>query len=398
MLRLGVYAVSAGVLLLGLASCGEGPQTEAPEIIRPVKTFKVLTPEASGKRSFPARIESQRRAEVSFRVPGTIVELPVKEGEAIEQGETIAQLDPTDFKLVVQEREAELFRAKRDFERIKPLAERGFSTVREKDRREYNLKSAQASLDMAKQDLAYTTLKAPFKGRIAKRLVENFEEVQAKEVIVEFRDLKALEVKFDIPEQVMLLVKEASAELEETRIEPDVFVFFDAAPNNEYGLEFKEVAASADPATRTFEATYIMPTPEDINVLPGMTANVVIDLTKYIRAANVTFIPSEAVMSTNDLKPHVWVVNPESKLLEKRDIKVGDLRGSQIAVTEGLEPGDRIVIAGVPFLIEGMKVSLMSSREQAVERPEDVTIRKAAEQDARSSQAPAVSGEDEKPD
>ncbi len=159
-------------------------------------------------------------------MPGTIVDLPVKEGEAIEQGEMIAQLDPTDFKLVVQEREAELFRARRDFERIEPLAERGFSTVREKDRREYNLKSAQASLDMAKQDLAYTTLTAPFKGRIAKRLVENFEEVQAKEVIVELRDLQALEVKFDVPEQIMLLVKEASAELEETRIEPDVFVFF----------------------------------------------------------------------------------------------------------------------------------------------------------------------------
>ncbi len=174
--------------------------------------------------------------------------------------------------------------------------------------------------------------------------------------------------------------------------------FFDAAPNNKYALEFKEVTASADSATRTFEATYIMPTPEDINVLPGMTANVVIDLTKYIRAAKVTFIPSEAVVSTNDLKPHVWIVNADSQTLEKRDIKVGDLRGSQIAVTEGLEPGDRIVTAGVPFLVEGMKVSVMSMPEQAVERPEDVSIRKAAEQDARSSQTPAASAEKEKPD
>ncbi|KZL17874.1 putative efflux pump periplasmic linker TtgA precursor [Pseudovibrio axinellae] len=398
MLRLHSYIVSAGVLLLGLASCGEAPHTSAPEVVRPVKTFEVLTPESGGKRSFPARIESQRRAEVSFRVPGTIVELPVKEGEAIEKGETIAQLDSTDFELVVQEREAELFRADRDFERIKPLAERGFSTVREKDRREYNLKSAKASLDMAKQDLAYTTLKAPFDGRIAKRLVENYEEVQAKEVIIELRDLKALEVKFDVPEQIMLLVREASEELKETRIEPDVIVFFDAAPNNRYALEFKEVAATADPATRTFEATYIMPTPDDINVLPGMTANVVIDLTKYIRAANVTFIPSEAVMSTNDLEPHVWIVNAESRALEKRHIKVGDLRGNQIAVTDGLEPGDRIVTAGVPFLVEGMKVSLMSTQEQAEERPEDVSIRKSAEEKAQSSQTPAAGGEDEKPE
>lgn len=378
-------------LLLGvpvlLLACGEEQEQAAPEVVRPVKTMVIPAPESGGIRTFPARIESQRRAEVSFRVPGKLKELPVKEGALVEQDQMIAQLDPTDYQLVVDEREATLFRAQRDFERAKPLAEKGYVTKRELDRREADMKSAKASLQLAKQDLTYTTLKAPFKGRIAKRLVQNFEEVQAKQAIVELRDLQALEVKFQVPEQIMLRVTEAAQERGEKKAEPAIHVSFDAAPGKKFDLIFKEVAARADPATRTFEATYTMLTPKDITVLPGMTANVTIDLTRYLGSSDVIYLPVETITATNELGGSVWVVNQESMTLSARKVKVGPLRGTQISIREGLKPGERIVTAGVPFLYEGMKVSLMATPEQAKEREDDAKIRRESEKRIEESRA-----------
>ena len=73
--------------------------------------------------------------------------------------------------------------------------------------------------------------------------------------------------------------------------------------------------------------------------------------------------------------------------LSAREVKVGPLRGEQISIREGLKPGERIVIAGVPFLFEGMKVSLMAAPEQAKEREDDAKIRWTAEQGIEGSPA-----------
>lgn len=366
---------------LVLTACGQEQETSAPPIVRPVKTMLIPSFETSGIRSFPARIESTRRAEVSFRVPGTVNELPVKEGERVEKGQVIAKLDATDYKLAVDDRQAEFSRAERDFERAKPLAEKGFVTLRERDRREAEMKSARAALTKAQKDLDYTTLKAPFSGEISNRLVQNFEEVQAKQPIVELRDISALEVKLDVPEQIVLRVVDKA---EREQAEPDVWAHFDAAPEKKYKLTFREFSTKADPATRTFEATYSLEAPSDITILPGMTANVTVDVSQLFDSKPVIYIPVEAIVSSNELSPRAWVVDETNMTVVPKDVKVGSLRGNSITVTEGLKPGDRVVVAGVPFLYEGMKVTVMPTQEQAEEREEDAQIRRQAEKQIKA--------------
>lgn len=386
-----LHAAPRSAILLALpallTACGDDGQQAAAPTVRPVKTVVIPAPESGGIRTFPARIESQRRAELAFRVPGKLMELPIKEGDPVEQDQVIARLDPTDYRLVVEEREATLFKAQRDLERAKPLAEKGFVTKRELDRREANLKSARASVDQAKQELDYTTLRAPFAGRISKRLVQNFEEVQAKQTVVELRDLEALEVKFDVPEQIMLRVREAQAKQGDARRDLRIFASFDAAPEKRFDLAFKEAATTADPATRTFEATYTMKTPKELTVLPGMTANVTVDLTKYMDVSDVIYVPVEAVTATNELGGKVWLVDEKTMTLSARDVTVGTLRGGEIAIKNGLKPGERIVVAGVPFLADGMKVSLMVTPEQAREREDDAEIRRASEKSLERAKA-----------
>lgn len=363
-----------------LTACSGEEETAPPDVVRPVKTLLIPDFESSGMRSFPGRIESTRRAEVSFRVPGTINELPIKEGERVEQGQVIAKLDDTDYKLAVDDRQAEFFRANKDFERAVPLAEKGFVTLKERDRREADMKRARAALRKAQKDLDYTTLKAPFKGEISNRLVQNFEEVQAKQPIVELRDVAALEVKFDVPEQIMLRITQE----EGASADPDVYAHFDAAPENKYKLVFREIATKADPATRTFEATYSLEAPSEITVLPGMTANVTVDLSQYLDAEAVIYVPVEAIVSSNELAGRAWIVDEQNMTVAAKPVKVGTLRGNSVAITEGLQPGDRIVVAGVPFLVDGMKVTLMPTPEQAEEREDDATTRRAAEKQIKN--------------
>lgn len=365
-----------GSILAILTGCGSEEVAGPAEPARPVKTIVIPKAETNGIRRFPARIESTRRAKVSFRVPGKLKELPVTEGQRLKQGDTIATLDPTDYKLAVDDRQADHIRTKKDYERAVPLARDGIVTRREFDRREAEMKRTLAALRQAEKDLEYTVLKAPFAGEVSNRLVQNFEEVQAKQPIIELRDILALEVKFDVPEQIMIRVAQES---ETADADPEVFVSFDAAPEKKYKLAYREVATKADSATRTFEATYTLRAPTDLAILPGMSANVTVDLSKYITTESVIYVPVEAVTSTKELKGKVWVVDEEAMTVAPRSVEVGKLTGNSIAVVSGLRPGDRVVVAGVPFLVEGMKVTLMSTPEQAVERTDDAKLRRDAE-------------------
>jgi len=101
-----------------------------------------------------------------------------------------------------------------------------------------------------------------------------------------------------------------------------------------------------------------------------MTANVTLDLSAIADSDEQVFtVPVSAVVGDYKLDPRVWVVDQESMTVKPRSVKVGRMWADNIQVSEGLEPGDRLVTAGVPFLVEGMKVTLLPNLEQAEPRP-----------------------------
>jgi len=99
-------------------------------------------------------------------------------------------------------------------------------------------------------------------------------------------------------------------------------------------------------------------------------------------------VPVDAIVGSNDLSARVWVVDEATMTVAPQPVEVGAMRTGLIAITGGLEPGDRIVIAGVPFLVEGQEVTLAPAVEQATERLDDVEIRRAAEKEV-SERPPA---------
>jgi multidrug efflux pump subunit AcrA (membrane-fusion protein) len=104
-----------------------------------------------------------------------------------------------------------------------------------------------------------------------------------------------------------------------------------------------------------------MKAPADVNILPGMTANLVVKQAKYA-ATGGFMLPVNAVAVDADGKFYVWVVDDASMQVHKKIVEVGEMHGDSVQVKGGVEPGERVVIAGVPYLEEGMKVRLFGNQ------------------------------------
>jgi RND family efflux transporter MFP subunit len=214
--------------------------------------------------------------------------------------------------------------------------------------REAEVRGLEGRVVEASIQLADCVLRAPYDGVIARRFVEEGQNVQAKEPIVRFQDLEEIEIQVDVPEAVMVTdirtadVVQLVAELS-------------GAPGVQFPVRIREVAQVADPTTQTFNVRVAMQSPKEVQVLPGMTATV----TASYRRANVLgdriLVPISAVLRESDGKSVAWVIGAD-QTVARRTVKIGEATGGEIEVVDGLQPGDRIAVAGVTFLRDGMKV------------------------------------------
>ncbi|MBK5967349.1 efflux transporter periplasmic adaptor subunit, partial [Thiorhodovibrio winogradskyi] len=190
-----------------LSGCSQEAEPEGSPPVRPVKTLVVESPDLGGERNFPGRVDAEAKAELAFRVPGTVAELMVKEGDRVEKGQVLITLDATDYEIQLRNAQASFERAQNDFNRAKELVDDGFISRTDFDAKEAEYKNAQAALERAQQDVEYTQLKASFDGTISQRYVERFEEVQAKQPVLAMQDNNSLQVKVDVPENIIRGIK-----------------------------------------------------------------------------------------------------------------------------------------------------------------------------------------------
>ncbi len=366
---------AAALLLSALVACGGQEETVVVEQTRPVKTFVVEGGAGNTMRSFPGRVDASLRAELSFRVPGRLQEILVKEGDLVEEGQVLARLDPTDYKLVYEDRKATFDNSKSNFTRAQELVADGNISRMDYDRMEANYRTASAALSQAEQDLEYTVLTSPFEGRVARRMAEQFEEVAAKQSVFTLQNNSQLDIIIDVPESVVRMVRrmgdlDRSVDSDEDEGVTEAFAVFEGHSSEKFPLRPKEIATKANEQTQTFRATFTMESPTDFTVLPGMTTTVLLDLSRLIGAdaGTVKRVPVRAVQGDSGLQPRVWVLDPEAMTVSAQAVTIGRMSGDRVEVTDGLDGGEEIVAVGAPYLAEGMKVSRMAVTEQAVPR------------------------------
>jgi RND family efflux transporter MFP subunit len=348
-----VLALSAVLVAAFLTGCGD-KREEAEIAVRPLKTF-VVGEGFMGTRSFPGRVEASEQVDLSFRVSGPLVELPIDRGQDVKKGQLLARIDPRDFQIALDEARAAFTKADSDFKRYQSLYEKEAVSISDLDLHRAQRDVAKARLDDAKANLDYTYLRAPFAGVIGDRYVENFQEVAAKQVICTVHDLSGLDIVVDVPEQLIAGVRRSAD------VQAEVVAIFEAARDREFAVEFKEVSAQADPSTQTYAVRLKMPKPEGINILPGMTAEVVSRGSRTQEDTGRYTVPAVAVFAGEDGETqYVWVIDPSEMTVSRREVAVGQVTGTaSVEILDGLAAGDRIAIAGVSHLSEGRKIRLM---------------------------------------
>jgi RND family efflux transporter MFP subunit len=203
---------------------------------------------------------------------------------------------------------------------------------------------------------------------VAKRHVERFEDVDAKQTMFTLQDVTTLQVKIDLPESLVRGLRGNTPD------EPPVPVYatFEGQNDRRLPLTLAEVSTRADPQTQTFEVTFNMAPPEGFVVLPGMTATVTADLSsRLIEAGGSHWVPVSAVVADSDLGSRVWVLDPATMTVRGVAVEVGGMQGDQVELRSGLAGGEEIVSIGASYLAEGMRVSRMATGEQAVPRAGD---------------------------
>ena len=338
-----------------LAACEKAP-VEKPEIVRPVRIITISGLGAGDELSYPGEIQGIQNAELAFEVPGRMVEMPIREGVNVTQGQVLVKLDPTDFQASLDAAEARYRQSKDTFERFSEVFEKGAISRQELDLRQRQFEVEQAQLSSAKKALADTELRAPFAGRIGRTYVDNFNNVQAKQPILLLQDVTQLEIVVNIPEQDWLRAKPGlSLAQRSATVQPRVSL--SSFPGRSFPAIITEVAASADPITRTFEARSRFDPPDDIGILPGMSATITVSIPNDLAEGEIRIvIPANAVGADDDGNSFVWKLNTVGMTVSRATVTLGQLSGAEVEILAGLGSGDRIAVSGVQNLREGMQV------------------------------------------
>lgn len=130
---------------------------------------------------------------------------------------------------------------------------------------------------------------------------------------------------------------------------------FSSAPGLQFPVQLREVSQTADPTTQTFRVTAVMKAPSEVVLRPGMTATVAMTYRRAMILGDAIQVPIAAVAKDAAQTQVVWVLGAD-QTVQRRPVKLGEVSGGRVTITEGLQPGDRIAVAGVSFLRDGMKV------------------------------------------
>lgn len=354
LLSMKITRLAAGVALASLLLGGCSEKTEQPTtekvIVQPALT-EVVTSSAGEELNFNGVVRAAERADLSFRVGGMLTDILVKEGDQVRKGDLLAKLDSRDAKTNLESAQLELKNAKDDYERATAIFNKSQAISRsdlDTITTTYNL--ARNKAEEAARKLEYTELRAPFDGFIGRKLVDNHSQIQANSPVITLHDLNDLEVVINLPDKVMISgLRETTANAELASIPAEVFP-----------LTLRTWASQADPVSQTYPVVLGFSDLKGLRVLPGMAVKVVAGQPADGQGgANIT-VPLTAIVPDNQGGQFVWIVGSDNKV-SKRAVEVGSLRNNRIVVEKNLEPGERVITAGVSSLKDGMEVNPYSA-------------------------------------
>ena len=341
-------------------ACRQVEEVELPT--RAIQWTRVGESAEQRVRRISGVTESLDHSQLSFEVPGKVERVLVKIGDSVEKGDLLAQIDRRPFELTleraraaVSEARAQTRAASSDYGRVRLLFESDNASKAELDHAEARLASkrseyraAYAQLDLARRDLRHTELRAPFAGTVARKRVEAFEQVTPGRPVFEIDGRSGFKAEVEVPGTITRNLASGQT----------FVVHFPTLRGVQTTGTVEEIGTRAETADVFRVSLKLSAPPAEIRV--GLPVEVAFTLPDREEDAPHE-IPLSAVLPGEGAENFVFAFDPESGVVAKVPVKVSALGSHSVAVSSGLQSGQIIATAGVAFLSDGMKVSLLDT-------------------------------------
>ena len=356
-----VFAAFAMTALM--AACSKPAPPEEP--IRAVKVMTVGVNTFESGYEFAGEVKAKVESRLGFRVGGKIIKRQAELGQRVEAGQVLAQLDPQDYKLAADAARAQLRAAgtnrdlaAADYKRYKELKEQNFISGAELERRDATFKAAQAQYEQAQSQLAvqgnqanYASLVADVSGIVTAVEAEPGQVVAAGTPVVRIAADGMRDVVFSVPEDKV------------TSIKPGMLVkvrgWAQEAQTASTVAKVREVSASADPATRTYQVKLALDTKTPPPL--GATVYVLPEGLGGLQGLPVIKLPTSALRQEGKSSA-VWVLEKASMTIKSQVVQIATADGNEAVIANGLQPGMLVVSAGVHVLSAGQKVTIYQDK------------------------------------
>ena len=356
-----VFAAFAMTALM--AACSRPVPPEEP--IRAVKVMTVGVNTFESGYEFAGEVKAKVESRLGFRVGGKIIKRQAELGQRVEAGQVLAQLDPQDYKLAADAARAQMRAAgtnrdlaAADYKRYKELKEQNFISGAELERRDAVFKAAQAQYEQAQSQLAvqgnqanYASLVADVSGIVTAVEAEPGQVVAAGTPVVRIAADGMRDVVFSVPEDKV------------TSITPGMLVkvrgWAQEAQTASTVAKVREVSASADPATRTYQVKLALDTKTPPPL--GATVYVLPEGLGGLQGLPVIKLPTSALRQEGKSSA-VWVLEKASMTIKSQVVQIATADGNEAVIANGLQPGMLVVSAGVHVLSAGQKVTIYQDK------------------------------------
>ena len=334
-----IFAVPLALLLAGCGKHEEAHRAASPAL--PTAQVRVQVAQKGTQpltEEIVGTVRAKTRATLEAKVSGRIETMPIVLGQRVKAGDLVARLDAAEMKARLEQAQAALEQADRDWKRISSLFQGQAVTRAETDNAEARRRGAAAAVAEAEAMMRYVEVLAPFDGVVSRKWADIGDLATPGKPLIDLEDPSALQVDADVPESMAAQVQ----------IGASLTVRLDGAAQPLEG-KVAEIAPSVDPASRTIRIKLDLAAAP--GVIPGRFARVLVPTGESVTVS----VPTSAVVQRGQMEMVFVVTNQQARL---HLVKTGKRSADRVEILSGLNASETVAVEGVALLTDGQLVQV----------------------------------------